>query len=744
MMVMVLSLAAAQPLGTIQGKVSEEQGSRPIAGVLVALMETEFSVLSNGAGTFTLTQIPVGNYRIKFSCSGFAAVIETDIVVRPNRITTLDVKMREEPARFEEAITVEENYFQKDLEVPSSSHLLSTEEIRRVPGSAGFVERVITALPGVAVHGSDENADLLVRGGSPDENGFYIDNIEVPNINHLPRLGSSGGVFSAFNPDLLQKAEFYSGAFSAGYGDRLSSITNITFREGNRNEIDGEVDLNLFMAGMVVDGPIAGGKGSWLIAGRKSYVKLLNNLDILDIGNTLDTKDVQVKLAYDFSPRHKINVLNLLAAGSFRDFYWYEVTEDNRYTQNTLGVNWQALWSDHFFSNTSLAYSFFKRTDSEEYPVNDRDYFWETKDLAQSFSLKNSNFLFFKDNNKLEFGIQCQRKQDDIHYFEHDFYDANGAYFPALEKDYQYSTTQSALYASLGWNPLQRLNTTIGLRGDYSSTHKTFHLSPRFNASLRLGSRISLTGGFGVFYQTMPMRFMAYFPEHVTLKDSRATHYTLGIEYIAGSTKLTLEAFDKEYQNLLIDPDRPQYLATELAIDSYYHPERLTDSGRGYARGIELLIQKKLVKRFHGLVSITIAKSRYRDGNGEWRNSGFEVPFIVNVVAGYKPNKLWEFGLRLTVAGGRPTTPIDEDMSSYFGRIYYILSRVNEIRFPTYNKLNLRGERKFFFRKSNLVLYLDIWNVLNSQVIYEYEWHRNVEPKYHLPIMPIFGLKFEF
>jgi len=744
---MGVPLAASPSFGTIQGKVSEEQGDRPIAGVLVKLMDTELSALSDEKGEYRLPEVPIGNYRVGFSCAGFGAIIRTDIIVRPDRITFLDVKMPDDLPWLKETVTVEARYFQKDTEAPASSLDLSAEEIRRVPGTAGFVERVITALPGVGVHASDENADLLVRGGGPDENGFFIDNIEIPNVNHLPRMGSSGGVFSAFNPDLLQNIEFYSGAFSADYGDRLSSITNISFREGNRNEIDGELDLNLFMAGMVMDGPISRGKGSWLMAGRHSYVKLLNELNILDIGENLSTKDVQVKLAYDLSPKHKINVLNVLAGGSFRDFYGVEVTEDNLYTQNTLGLNWKAIWSDRFFSNTSLAYSFLERTDSEAYPMNGHDYYWRTKDLAQSFHLRNSNILFFGKNNRLEFGVQVKREKDGIDYYRHEYYTPTGELIPADEQEYRYQTTKSAAYLSLGWNLFKRLDITAGLRGDHSSAHGAYHLSPRLSGSLHLSHRLSITGGFGVFYQTIPMRFMAFFPEYIALKDIKATHGVLGIEYVSGSTKLTLEAFEKRYENVLVDTDHPQALANELAIDTYYYPESLTNAGRGFARGVELLIHKKLAKRFHGLVSVTVGTSRYRDLDGIWRNSSFKFPYIVNVLAGYKPNRLWEFGLRWTAVAGRPTTPYDEELSRSYGRIYYDLARYNEISFPTYSKLNLRGERRFYFKKSNLVFYLDIWNALDREAIYEYEWDpdaQEVVGRTNLPLMPIFGLKFEF
>jgi hypothetical protein len=130
---------------------------------------------------------------------------------------------------------------------------------------------------------------------------------------------------------------------------------------------------------------------------------------------------------------------------------------------------------------------------------------------------------------------------------------------------------------------------------------------------------------------------------------------------------------------------------------------------------------------------------------GTYSNIWVFMVILFCLLAGYKPNKLWEVGIRSTVMGGRPTTPFDEDLSRSIGRIYYDLSKFNESRYPAYAKLNLRCERRFFFKKSNLVIYLDIWNALNSEFVYEYEYeNREVVERTHLPLMPIFGLKYEF
>lgn len=735
-LVVVLKLEASPSVGTVQGKVSEDPGSRVIPGVLATIMDTGLHTLSNEKGEYKFTSVPVGNYRIKFSAAGFGTIVETDVIVRPDRITFLDVKMKEQLPHVKETVTVEESYYRKNEKVATSTINLSAEEIRRTPGTAGFITRTLTVLPGVAFTGLDENTDLIVRGGSPIENGFFIDNIEVPNINHLPRLGSTGGPFSALNPDLVQNVDFYSGGFSSNYGDRLSSITDITLREGNRSEFDGQLDLNLLMTGMVFEGPIKKGKGSWLISGRKSYVKLLNDLKILDVGDPLNTTDFQVKATYDFSPKHKISLLNFFADGNFRDFYG-TITEDNFYTANTVGINWKSIWSEKFLSNTSLSYSFLQRRDRETSQVNARDWYWQAKDIARYFSIRNSNSIFFNSKNTLELGVQVKHERDNIDHYIHEYTD-KGVYYPSRDYDLDYHTTKYTLFLSHIWKPLYRVTTTIGLRGDYTSTQKVFHLSPRFSLSYQVNKSLSVNGGFGIFYQTVPMRFMTYYPQHIGLDDSRAVHYNLGLEYIAGTgTKITVEAYAKEYENLLIDPRFPMYLASELAIDSYYFPSSLTNDGKGYARGIELLVQKKLIKRFHGIFSLSLFKSRYRDFDGIWRNSSFENRYIINLVMGYKPNPKWELGLRWIIMEGRPSTPFYYDADGYK---VYDLSAYNTERSSAYNKLNLRAEKGFYFGKSSLIVYLDIWNVLNRKNVY-FEMY---EEDAHLPIMPVFGLKFKY
>jgi hypothetical protein len=722
--------------GKIVGKVSEIQNNRNIPGVYIKVVNTNLHAFSNEKGEFQILNVPPGSYHLKSSANGFNTVVKTDVTIGPKRITYLDLKMKEKLPWFKETVHVEESYFHKNDAAANNNIKVAAEELKRFSGTAGLLGRMITVFPGVSFFESDESTDLLVRGGGPTENGFFIDNIEIANISHLPRLGSVGGAFSAINPELLQSVEFYSGGFSAEYGDYLSSITNISFREGNRKEFDGEVDINLLMTGVVMEGPVSKDKGAWLVSIRKSYTGLVFN-----IADTLDTTDSQLKITYDFSDKQKFTLLNIIATGNFNDFYGL-TTEENFYTQNTIGINLKSIWNTNSFSNTSISYTFLNRTDSETYPINETDHRWKSRDRTRYFTLRNSNFLFFKNNKQLELGIQLKHQREEINIYNQPYNTIKGEFYPVNIEDFAYQVKKSSLYLSYQWQPFKKFRAMIGLRGDYSSTHKAFHLSPRVSTSFQVSRKVSINGTIGLFYQPIPLRFLAFMPQHLTLKDIKATHYTLGIEYIDANNRLTLGVFKKQYHNLLMDPKYPNYLASELAIDRYYYPDYLTNGNSGYAKGIELLIHKKLVKHFYGLFSLTVMKSRYQDLYGKWQKSSYENPYMINLMGGYKPNASWEFFLKLTIIGGSPYTSFNSESSSLYKTGIYYLSKFNQDNYPVYNTLNLRIKRRFNFRNSNITIYLDIWNALNKKNIYDYKWENDYNT--NLPILPVLGINYEF
>lgn len=743
---------AAEPAGTLSGQVRETGSRRPVAGAVVRVAGTNHATICTEKGEFEIKDIRAGNYRVTVSCPGFETAVKTDIHIRPQRITRLETELKPQSGVLKtEEVTVKASYFHERKTEPHGTVNLSNEEVRRSAGTAGDVTRVLKIMPGTGSL-TDQRNDLVVRGGSPAENLFMIDNMEIPNINQFPQLGSSGGLISIINPDFLQNVDFYPGGFSAAYGDRLSSVVDMTFREGNRREFDGQLDLNVGGFGGVFEGPVNGGKGSWLISGRRSYLDVILKMMGRNFGPSY--ADFQGKFSYGLGNGHKIDVLNIFGTSNL-DFDKENSIEDGRDIygnfetwQNTVGMNWIAPWNDSFFSTTSISYSFVK-SKSKTYRVFsdinniDLDY------VEDGITLRNVNYLTLNGKNKLRFGFTFKREMADYNYYFAGKTDEMGNSVPGSRGETAFSASKWGAHAIYTWSPAYWFTANIGLRADYFGFNRHFYLSPRVSLAFRANSRLSFNVGAGVYYQTIPRYFLSQDESYKDLKDPRAVHYTAGLEYfITPSTRLTLEVYDKEYANQPIDPGYPYvFIADSREMTPPGVHRRLSDNGAARSYGVELMIQKKLRDKFYGILSASYFRSRYRDYYGTWRNRVYDNRFLFNLVGGYKPDRFWEFSVNWTFMGGVPYTPADMEKSLAANEYIIDRNRINGDRLPDYNSLNIRAERRFYFRGAALVVYLDVWNVFNRDNVYMYYWNQieqDTGTRYQFSFLPVLGVEFEF
>ncbi|MCP5104524.1 MAG: TonB-dependent receptor, partial [bacterium] len=301
--------------------------------------------------------------------------------------------------------------------------------------------------------------------------------------------------------------------------------------------------------------------------------------------------------------------------------------------------------------------------------------------------------------------------------------------------------------------------TAGGIRGDYSSAQNVFHISPRLSLTYRLGNNFSLNGGLGVFYQTIPMNYLAYNPGLKKLKDMKSIHYLLGIEYFSGTgTKISLEGYLKKYKNLPISPESPRTLIIDRLLDrsfdnrfkpmGYYMPAGFDDRASGYSWGLELSVQKKLVDKFYGILSATYFRSRYKDLLGDVHDRMFDNRYVINLTAGYKPDNKWAFSAKWTLMGGAPYTPVHVAQSVALNTSVLNESRFLGVRYPRYSTLNIRLDRRFYFGKSNLTVYVDLWNILDRENVTSYYWNiygNTVESdSQQLSLVPILGFRYHF
>ena len=739
--------------GAIRGKIVDADTQAPLAGVNVSVLHTILGASSDIDGSFLISEVPAGSYTLSFDYLGYAPAGKTDVIVRSRRITVVDMDMR--PTVIDaEAVTVTAGYFSEGSSQPLSLTRFSQEEIRRAPGSAGDVSRILMSLPSVAKV-NDQSNSLIVRGGSPVENAFYVDNIEIPNINHFPTQGSSGGPIGLINVDFIKEVDFSAGGFPARYGNRLSSVMELSFREGNRSEFDGQLDLNFAGFGGAAEGPLGGGKGSWLFSARRSYLDLL--IKAIDTGTSIAPRygDYQGKLVYDLHPRHQLTLLGIFGddhshsdreAAQENDMTVYG-TQD--YGANTAGLNWRMLWTGKGFSNTSLSYSGLNFR--EDYFENGSDIrVVRNRSSEQAWKLRNLNH-FRLGPHALEFGFEAQHRRAGFDNRYAAFSDALGDSIAPQQLTRDINARQVGGFASLTLQLLPRFTATAGLRGDYFSAQPEARLSPRLALSYQLSQRTTLSGSAGRYHQPLPVVLLVQQAENHDLPLLQATHYVLRISHLlSADTRLSVEAYRKDYRHFPLDPAQPAlFLIDEIfyRYGFFFHHGPLNDEGQAASRGIEIMLQKKLADKVYGLVSASYFRSEYRGGDGRWRERVFDNRYIFSAEGGYKPNRSWEFSLRWIYAGGAPYTPFDETASRTQQRGVLAEAAINSARYPDYHSLNLRFDRRFQFDRANMVFYFSVWNAYNRRNIAGYYWNITENRPDEITqwgVLPIFGLEFEY
>ena len=720
---------APQAGSAIKGRVLDQESRKPLSGVAVSVVGTDMTSSSDADGKYSLEGIPLGFYALSFERDGYYSETRTDVIVRSGRTTFLNMEMFAVRA-IQNEVTVTADFFSPTPDKPISRMEINGEELRRDSGALGDVSRALYAVPGI-VKADEETNDLMVRGGSPMENGFYVDNIFVPNINHFPQQGASGGNICMLNMDFIESLEISTGGFDASYGNRLSSILDIRYREGSRERFDGQLNLSVIGVGAQFEGPLGGGKGSWMLSGNISYLDLMAKLT--GSGNAGDFFDVQGKATYDLGPSDRLSVLSVGGNSGTK----YDPQGGERFHYATAGLTWRHLWGGMGYSDTSLSYSFIDGTESE---------YWQWAGLLHKqydygnewLTFRSVNRLSFSPSFRLVFGAEAQS----VRFRNWDDYD---------EVERRLGGASASAFVTIIVDPFPRFSLSPGLRLDYVPFSRRYNISPRFSFTWTLTRRLSVNGAYGIFTQQMPLVLIQQDPANAGLRDPQARHLVLGMKYLLSpDTQITLEVYDKAYRAVPMSPDAPYDFVVDDVNGDHdrfgdYGP--LVAEGRAYARGVELTVQKKISKKLYGLANLTFYRARYRDLTGVWRNRLFDNRFILCLSGGYKFSTKWEIGARWIWSGNRAFTPVDEERSIETGQVWIDPNDTMTGHLRDYQSLYLRFDRRYQFRSSNLVIFVGILNALNHKnELYRFWdiYSNSYLSGYMWETMPYLGFEFEF
>ncbi len=739
-------------LGTLKGRIIDEEVKSPIAGVSVGISGNSSKTMTDAEGRFSIPNLPVGGYSVELTCPLYRSRTITDVIVKSARITFLEAELKLDlETALKAEITVRADSVLDSRSAGEAGFI--HEEIRRAVGAEIDISRIVNALPSVSPAPDPWKNSLIVRGGSPAENAFYLDNIEIPNINHFPAFGSTGGAIGLLQVGFIRDLRLSAGGFPALYGDRLSSVMEIAFREGNRDEVDFELDLSLAGVGVIAEGPLGTGRGSWLLSARRSYLDLI--IDLLGQGVAPNYGDVQGKIVYDLTRNDKLTLLGVSGLDrSGTDVEDAVLEKEPTYgdydtSEHAAGINWLHQWGASGYSMTSFSHSGVRYQG---------DFRWTASTLPSrrdrnaegQWALRNVNNFRISDGLKLGGGLEIKNQTADYDSLTAAAFDVLGRAVPETGLKVRSSAWLASGFLQATWNPRPRWTLNLGLRGETFSLSPGDFPAPRLSVSWAVTPKTALEFSAGLYRQHLPLPLLLQNESFRTLHSPEAIHLIAGFRRsLPGGAVLTIEAYDKEYHRIPLDPDEPSlYVLDETAYGGYFsHHDRLLDTGRARSYGLEILLQKRLTSRLYGLFGMSFFRARYQGLDGIWRNRAYDNRFLCNLEGGWKAGRGWEFSLKTTLGGGAPYSVIDEAASRAAGSGIFDASRINLERLPASSILNLRGEKRWAINRTNLTLYVSILNVLAQRNILSYYWNTlddRVGAIRQWGILPTLGLQFEF
>lgn len=720
----------------IKGVVIDKSTRQPLEFVNVLVVGLGIGASTDANGNFLITQVPPGIYRLQASFLGYKTELTPEY--RVNHVTPyVQIELEEENASLNEVV-VTASPFQKVPESPVSLRVIGLQEIEKAPGANRDISKVVQNYPGVAFSPIGYRNDLIVRGGGPSENRFYLDGVEIPNINHFSTQGASGGPVGLIDADLIRSVKFYSGAFPADKGNALSSVLDFSLRDGDMERNSLKATLGASEVSLSSNGYI-GNKTSYLVSVRQSYLQAL--FKILGLPFLPAYTDASFKIKTRFDSHNELTLLglggidrmklNLGIEGEDAEYMLSYLPEINQETYTVGGV--YRHYSQRHVQSIVLSQSYLNNRNVK---YRDNDESSEENLTLRLGSIEQETKL--RMENTSSWSVWKVKAGFDLNYSHYKSNEYRKVFANAL-REYDYHTDLSlwrwGMFASVDYAaPDKSFTASMGVRTDgnnYSDKMKELwrQLSPRLSVSYRLVEGLTLSGHVGLYYQLpsyTALGFKGEEGEYVNrhLDYISVSQESLGLSWTPNENmELSVEGFYKLYGHM------PFSLSDQIPLSCKGNDygtignEALSSEAKGRSYGVELMFKWLLTQKLNLSSSLTIFKGEFKDGEqGSYVPSAWDNRFILNMSGTYNFPKHWSLGAKVSCIGGSPYTPYDVEKSSLVeawnvqGRAYYDYSRYNQERLPVFGQLDVRVDKTFYLKKCMLGFYLDIQNITASKL----------------------------
>lgn len=732
-----ISFLLAQPVHQVKGTVIDKSSRQPLEFINVMIVGLNKGGVTNAEGKFSIGQVPPGIYRLQASAIGYKTVTTPEYILS-TRDLHIQIEMEENQTELE-GVTVTASPFRRDIESPVSLRIIGLQEIEKSPGANRDISRIVQSYPGVAFSPIGYRNDLIVRGGSPSENRFYLDGVEIPNINHFSTQGASGGPVGILNADLIREVNFYTGAFPTDKGNALSSVLDFKLRDGDMERNSLKATLGASEVSLASNGHL-GKKTSYLVSVRQSYLQFL--FDMLGLPFLPTFTDAQFKLKTRFDARNELTVLGLGGIDKMK-LNTKADDEDNEYILSylpkiqqetfTLGAVYRHYAGAHVQSVVaSHSYLNNRNTKYQQNDESDPDHLMlRLRSTEQNTQLRLENSSSFR-NWKVTVGTSLDYSQYSNTTFQKVYTDR------AQTFDYHtyLGIMRWGLFGTVNYTSIdERFTASLGLRADannYSAAMKDLsdQLSPRLSLSYQLTEHWSLSGNAGLYYQLPPYTALGFknnnglYANKYALRYMQVSQGSIGLNWRKGDTfEVSVEGFYKDYDKIPLSVADGIPLTCKGNDYGVIGNELLTSTAQGRSYGAELLLKWLVAKKLNLASSFTLFKSEYRtDKESEYIASAWDNRFIFNLRGTYNLPRHWSVGMKVSCIGGAPYTPYDADKSSLVtawnaqGKPCYDYTRYNEERLPAFTQVDIRIDKTFYLKRCMLGFYIDLQNIAGSKL----------------------------
>lgn len=734
LMVLLIPAVAFSDIGVINGTVYSRETDEPLAGAEVQIIGIEKSVITDETGSFSFNDIPKGEYTLSITFPGTEVEEKITIVVQEGKNLT--------PTIYIDAVA----YDLEGVEIktkreakPVIKRSLQSQEITRIPGTAGDALRALPAIPGIGV-ANDFSGALYIRGGSDEDNLYYFDRVPVGYPYHF------GGLVSSLSSEIIDRIDVYAGGYGAEYGVDSQAVIDIYSQNSSPENLRGKFNLNLLYSEGLLQGKI-GDKGYWYAAGRRSYIDLfIGSLSFEAGAFTAFPRfwDYQVKAGYDLSEKHQL-FFNLFASGDkfAVQLDGENVDEDFRGSTSFdsgfegAGIHLRSSLTDRLTSYLSFTRSNFL------FDVNFGPLISLNID-APNYTLREDLTYELNEKNRLETGLIVGLEPGEVSGTftripdegEVD-YDIRFEEKNTIDETVRGQRIES--YLQNRYNLLPFLSVVYGLRVDYFNRIDELTIQPRGSLRLELPNSSELQFAYGIYNQTPIPAQLSNSVGNPNLKSSQASHYILELKReISPATEIKIAAYYKDLVNLVTSDDINVFL----------------NQGEGYAQGTEIFLRHRSGDKFFGWISYAYALSKRRDRDGEpYRYYSFDQTHVATIAASYNLTPTWEFGAKWQYRTGNPYTPVESaervpDPRSNGRWIYLpIYGETNSERLPSYHRLDLRVSKVFRFNSWGFGIFLELLNAYNRKNLLDYQYEEDYSDKneiYQFPFIPYLGITTEF